>query len=155
MNILCQPRSLFNWNYDFSGPELSGSTRLNHFTEQGEIVLNGSPYPVVKDGFLSGQWRLEQEGKTLLTARKPNPLTRRFELTGSGITATLVASSPFSRGTVLTSEAGVVEFKRAHPFTRKARITGDQCDLTLVAFAFWLSALTWRRAASNNGGGSS
>lgn len=55
VNILCQPRSLFNWNYDLSGRDLSGSTRLNHFTEQGEVVLNGRSYAVIKDGFLSGQ----------------------------------------------------------------------------------------------------
>lgn len=156
MDILCKPRSLFNWNFEPSGSDWSGSTLLRHFTEQRELVVNGQTFAVVKDGFFSGQWRLEENGKTILTAHKPNPLTRRFLLTGQGVSATLAAANPLRRVMVLSTARRSVEIRPGHPFTRRARITGDagdEIDARQAAFAFWLSILTWRRAASNNGGG--
>lgn len=36
-----------------------------------------------------------------------------------------------------------------HAFTRRASITGEVGDFRITAFAFWLTALLWRRAASS------
>ena len=38
-----------------------------------------------------------------------------------------------------------------HGFTRRASITGEWSDFRVVAFAFFLTVITWKRAANNNG----
>lgn len=120
--------------------------------EQGTIEIEGREFAVRKHGFASGTWSLESGGQVLLTARKSNPFTRTFVISGHDTSAELRAGSPFTRGMVLTGRNTDCRIEPRHPFTRRATIVGSCPDPVLTCFAFWLTVVTWRRAANSSAG---
>ena len=89
---------------------------------------------------------MERDGKTLYTADKPNPLRRRFEISGEGRKGMLEAD--FGRTMTFRGNKDSHTMAPRHPFTRKAIITRRESDLVLTAFTFWLTVLTWKRSAN-------
>ena len=62
------------------------------------------------------------------------------------------AAAPIGR-TFHISTAGTTQgtIRPAHPFTRRAFVEcNDSVPELVQLFAFWLAALTWKRAAKNN-----
>jgi hypothetical protein len=102
---------------------------------------------------LSGHWSVEEEGKVLAEALKPNALFRAFEIHCDSLDFTAQAPSVFSRGYEIVSEGSVVgTLRTVHAFTRRATIECQQSVPELAqVFAFWLAVITWRRSASNGG----
>ena len=148
--IECLPCGVCSWNYDLEGDGHSTQTVLHGFGEEGNLRVDGEFFDVVKDGIWSGCWRLESGAGTLFTAQKTSAFTRTFEITGREGGAVLSAESGFGRTMLLEGERVNVRIQPVHAFTRRAGIRGEAADFRLVAFAFWLTAVTWRRAASNN-----
>lgn len=131
-----------------TGDGWRATVRLRPMRERGRIELGDVEYAVVKHGIASGKWTLEGAGGILLTARKHNPFTRRFGIVGAGVQADLRAPSVVSRRMELTGGGVHCRIRPQHGFTRRATIVGDCADVPLVCFAFWLTVLTWRRAAN-------
>lgn len=154
--IECLPCGICSWNYDLSGDGHRAETILRLLGEQGELGVDGESFSVVKEGVWSGCWRLESASGVLFTAQKSSAFMRTFEISGRAGGAVLSADSAFKRAMRLEGDQANVTIRPVHAFTRRAVITGEAQDFRLVAFAFWLTALLWRRAASNNsnGGGS-
>lgn len=148
--ILCLPKGLCSWNFDVTENGHSASVQLNWMGEQGSITIDGNRHEVLKHGVFSGQWTLEANSTTMATARKPNPFTRSFELTTSLGTVALRAESAFGRTMVLEGAGFNGVIAPAHSFTRRASITGEVPDFQIACFAFWLTALLWRRAAQSD-----
>ena len=154
MKITFRPQSFFSWNFELSGERDRAKVEFHWLTEQGEITTQDGNYKIVKDGFLSGRWDLlSEDGKTQYSAHKPNPFTRRFEITGPGLQGVLQASG-LGRRMNFTSRGGDLSIATNHLFTRGGQIQGTIDDFALSSFAFWLSALTWRRMARRNNGSS-
>jgi hypothetical protein len=151
--IECLPRGICSWNYDLDGDGHRAQTILGGWGERGGLRVDGEFFDVVKEGIWSGRWRLESGSGTLFTAQKVSAFTRTFEISGREGRAVLSAESAFGRTMRLEGERVNVTIQPAHPFTRRAGISGEVADFRLVAFGFWLTALLWRRAASNNSGG--
>jgi hypothetical protein len=151
--IECLPCGICSWSYDLSGDGHRAETVLRGFGEQGELRVDGEAFDVVKEGIWSGCWRLESGSGTLFTAQKASAFMRTFEITGREGGAVLSAESAFKRTMRLEGERANVTIRPVHAFTRRAGITGEAADFRLVAFAFWLTVLLWRRAASNNSNG--
>ncbi len=99
---------------------------------------------------MSGTWVLQQNGRELMMARKPNPFTRTMEILYGGNRYLLEAKSAFGRTMILSGRGTSCEITPAHSFTRRASISGQWEDFTTVAFAFWLTSLMWKRAAQSN-----
>jgi len=150
--IDCRPQGICSWNYALTGEGWQASVRVGAMREQGAIEIDGRGFMIRKHGFASGTWTLESGGQVLLTARKGNPFTRTFAINGRDMDAELRAASPFSRGMVLTGRGSDARIQPRHPFTRRASIDGPCPDPLLACFAFWLSVITWRRAANNSAG---
>lgn len=148
--IECLPCGICSWSYDLSGDGHRAETVLRGFGEQGKLRVDGESFDVVKEGIWSGRWRLESISGTLFTAQKASAFMRTFEITGRDGGSVLSADSAFKRAMRLEGDQANVTIRPVHAFTRRAEITGEAADFRLVAFAFWLTALLWRRAASNH-----
>lgn len=151
--IECRPRGLFSWNFDLTDPSHQASVEFNWVGEQGAIDIDGVRHEVAKHGVFSGQWELVCQGIRVFSARKSSPFTRTFEIRGAGTSASLRAESAMGRTMVLEGSGLACRISPAHPFTRRAGISGTCDDFRLACFAFWLTVLTWRRAASSGAGG--
>ena len=151
--IQCTPRGICSWNYQLDGGRDQAISEFDWMGEQGRLIINGEDHAVSKHGFFSGRWSLDSNRGTLFTAQKPNAFTRSFEISGAAGSAVLSARSAFGRTMILQGSGVDCEISPAHAFTRRAVITGHYDDFRLVSFAFWLTALVWRRAARNNAGG--
>jgi hypothetical protein len=81
---------------------------------------------------------------------KRNALTRSFDIHARSGQYSLEAASFAMRSMVFRGPGGSATIAPAHAFTRRAIIDGSCPDFEIMCFAFWLTALTWRRAANNN-----
>ena len=153
--IECLPAGICSWNYLLRGDGHEARLDFNWTGEQGHLWIDTEEYRIKKDGLFSGSWRMESAEGILFHARKTSAFTRTFEITGGGVQATLHAASAFGRTMILDSGAEQSVISPVHPFTRRASMSGKCGDFRLAAFAFWLTGLTWRRAASSSGGGGS
>jgi hypothetical protein len=151
--IECLPAGICSWDYLLRGDGHDAQVEFNGIGEQGRLLVDREPFRIEKDGMFSGSWRMVSEHGTLFAARKPSALSRSFEISGAGIHATLHAASAFGRTMILEGGGRQLLIAPAHPFTRRASITGTCDDFRLAAFAFWLTGLLWRRAANSSGGG--
>ena len=157
--LTCLPRSICSWNFLVRGT-MGGEAGLtfNWFTEQGTIDWNGTEYEVVKHGPFSGHWTLEIPGRVVMNAQKSSAFTRTFELDGSCGPLTLQARSMLTREfEIFDAEKLVGTIVPMHMFTRRAKIFTEarvDCDSKLSElaqlFAFWLVALTWKRATKSD-----
>jgi hypothetical protein len=150
--IDCRPQGICSWNYYLTGDGWQASLRIGSFGEQGCMQIGGRNFDIRKHGFASGLWTAEIGGQPVLTARKCNPFSRTIEIAGAHTQATLQCASVFSRTMMLIGPDTHCEITPRHPFTRRAVITGRSGDIPLTCFAFWLTAVLWRRAARSNNG---
>ena len=148
--ILCTPKGIFSWNYILSGAGHSAIVELDWMREQGTITIDGKPHDVRKHGALSGHWTLEADSTTLASAQKSSAFTRSFDLTAPSGDLVLRARSALGRTMLLDGTGFHAVIAPAHPFTRRASITGQVPDFRMACFAFWLAALVWRRAAQSD-----
>ena len=150
--LTCLPQSLCSW--DFRVPDAaSGPAALtfNFFSEQGSLTLGGLEHSVRKHGPLSGHWTLERAGAVSAEARKPNALSRSFEVRCGDAPLRVEAQSASTRSFNLLAAGSVVgTIQPAHPFTRRAFIEcGAAVPELAQLFSFWLVVVTWRRAAND------
>jgi hypothetical protein len=150
--IECLPASVCSWNYLLRGNGHEARVDFNWMGEQGRLWIDSQEYRIEKDGLFSGSWRMLSDQGTLFTARKTSPFTRTFEIAGNSIQANLHAASAFGRTMILDSGGEQSVIAPAHPFTRRASMSGICGDFRLAAFGFWLTGLAWRRAAHSSGG---
>lgn len=151
--LTCLPKSLCSWDYRIRGAAAGdGAVTFNWLSEQGTISLGGVTLNVVKQGWLSGKWTLDSGIGAYATAVKPSALFRSFDVEAGEQKFKVAAASPLGRTfEIATAERKLGTIRPAHPFTRRAFVECDESVSELVQlFAFWLAALTWKRASNNN-----
>lgn len=153
--IQCLPRGICSWGYLISGGGHKGGTEFNTWSERGSLSADGHHFQVVKGGWLSGEWTLTDGTEVVARAIKTSPFTRSFELSTPDGALSLKAVSPFGRAMYLSGRGTDCEISPDHAFTRRATIRGDAGDFRITVFAFWLTAMVWRRAANNSSNGGS
>jgi hypothetical protein len=150
--LSCFPQSLCSWDFRVVGVSAGPAIlTFDFFTEQGVLASGDDHFSVRKHGFLSGHWSLERGNDTCGDAKKPSAMFRSFDLRVGKFRFFVKAQSAFVRSyDILADEALVGTIRPAHAFTRRAFIECDSSVPELAQlFAFWLVALTWRRAANN------
>lgn len=148
--LTATPHGLFSWNYTLSGKGQSAELVARWIREKGRIRLNGETLEVRKNGWWSGSWTLRRNGAIVAEAKKSSLFTRSFRIkTGKG-RYSLTASSFFTRTMRLKGPGHDLVISRAGIFSRKADLKGQWDDFSLVAFAMWLTVLTWKRRSRNN-----
>jgi hypothetical protein len=149
----CLPQSMCSWDYLVRGAATGEATvTFNWLSEQGTISLGGVTLNVTKQGWLSGKWTLDSGMGAYATAVKPSALFRSFDLEAGEQKFKVAAASTLGRTFEISAGGQTLgTIRPAHPFTRRAFVECDASVSELVQlFAFWLTALTWRRAAKNN-----
>jgi hypothetical protein len=150
--LTCVPQSLLSGDYEVTGASAGeGTVTFGLFTEEGGISLGRSEFAIRKHGWLSGKWSLEAGGKTYADAYKPSGLFRLFEVRSGEMLLTVKAQSAIARSFELVCQGATVGgIHPAHPFTRRSRIEcSSSVPEVVLLFAFWLAALTWRRASQS------
>jgi hypothetical protein len=151
--LTCLPLGLCSWNYRILGTTQGQAViTFTAMGEQGGIDLGGRRYSIGKQGWLSGRWDLEGGGQVLGTAAKLSPFFRSFAIHAGDVHLSLQAQALVARPFDLRVDGkNVGSIWPAHAFTRRAFIDCDPSVPELIQlFAFWLAALTWRRAARNS-----
>ena len=132
--------------------QLVACTQHDWMSEQGSIEIGSRRLKVVKHGMASGKWTIEDGGDALVTAFKPNPLTRRFELSLADDRYELAAWTLSRCFDLKLGASMVASIAPDHPFTRRSTIrTEESLPLELTTFAFWLAVLCWRRVSKTAG----
>jgi hypothetical protein len=148
------PKSWFSWNFSILEDDVEvAGLDVAWMRERGQLTfIGGNEYDFYRQGWLSGLFLLEGDGTVLAQADKPNPFTRRFEVTFGSQTLTLVAQSPFTRAfDVYDGDRRIGSVYPDHCFTRKTTIDLPvDIPPPVKAFLFWLVALMWRRTAHNS-----
>ena len=146
--IECRPLSICSWGFKLSGENFSAETDIDWVGESGEIAVNGRVLTVTKTGIFSPEWTLAENGITVATATKNSMLTRSFKIGSNDQSFDLEALSPFARSMSLVGAGISMNIEPVHPFTRRATISGTSNNDAVVAFAFWLTLLIWRRQSN-------
>ena len=155
--IRCMPRGICSWEFSLDGDGHHAILEFNWGGEQGRITADGIRFEVRKHGVFSGHWTLDRAGREVVTAQKPTPFARTFEIRDHNGAVVLRAESPFSRRFRIERFGDTVATVFPdHPFTRRATIESviaQKQEFTTVSFCFWLVVLIWRRAAHSSAGG--
>ena len=152
MQYRCLPIGLCSWDFRIMRDQtIVACTRHDWMTEQGSIEIDTKTLAVVKHGVMSGEWSINVGGEAIATAIKPNPFTRRFELTASEKSYELAAVAMSRCFNLKQDGTTVASIAPDHPFTRRSSIQADDSmPIELTAFAFWLAVLCWQRDASSD-----
>jgi len=144
--IRCVPRGICSSSFYLEDGRHDAELRFNAFGEGGELIVDGRSLTVEKEGFFSSGWSLVDGGEVVAQARKTSAFTRTIEGEGPGGAFVLSAESVFGRTMLLEGAGGTAVIAPDHAFTRRASIEGSTTDFTTACFAFWLTAMLWRRA---------
>ncbi|GEM_PF-1070116 len=145
------PRSLFSW--DFSLQSDRGETlslKLHFFEEGGEFSWEGREYVLSREGWMSGDFYLEQDGRILIRARKESLFERVFTVNLDDREWLLEPRSVLSREFVLR-EGGeeIASICPLHAFTRSSHLQfPEDLGIPEQLFLFGLAVLMWKRADS-------
>lgn len=145
----CRPRGICSWTFALGDSSLAAEVRIHALGERGELRIGAQDYEVRKSGLASGHWTLAANDEIVYSAQKATPFQRTFAFDGP-FAAQMHATSAFLRAMELRSGRHMAVVAPVHAFTRRATIVGSWPDDRLVVFAFWLTALLWRRAARRN-----
>ena len=142
------PDGWLSWDFTiFDDQKAIAKIDLAWVREAGELYLDGSSYRFFREGLLSGAFILEQEGRVLARAEKPNALTRSFKVESNDKSYILEAESALQRKFVLRAGGQTIGAVRPeHAFTRKA-IIDLPADIALPVkiFMVWLTLILWKR----------
>jgi hypothetical protein len=146
--LTARPRSWFSWDFEvFDGDTFVALLDLSWLRERGEMILHERRFEIGREGILSGDFKLWDDGDTVASATKPSVLFRCFVVRFDGHEYTLRARSPLTRRFVLLSGERVVgSIAPDHPFTRRMSIDlPDEIPLEVQVFITWLVVILWRR----------
>lgn len=147
----CLPIGICSWNYEITdGAENYAVIKLTHFGERGSITANGEQFTIHTPSIFHSRWTLNQGVSSIFSANKMNLFTRTVEICAGSDKFELKGVSPFTREMILQGAGISCILEPQHPFTRRATISGTWDDFRLVAFGFWLTAMSWRRASQSS-----
>jgi hypothetical protein len=151
--IECLPNGVCSWNYSLRGDGHRAELEFAWAGESGAMVVDGARFVIEKGGMLSGLWNLRRGGKVVARGEKRNAFQRSFDVMGEAGRFELGAESFAGRTMVMSGGGCRAVMAPHHPFTRRATIEGRLPEFEMVCFGFWLTVLTWRRAASHAAAG--
>lgn len=153
--IECRPMGICSWDFELRGEGRMASLGFAWPREHGWINLEGRSLDIQKQSFFVGSWHVLEGGSVRARVEKRSAFTRSFDLITPSGSYILEAEFIGTRTMRLQGPDADARVTAAHMFTRRAVIDGRLPDFETLALAFWLTALTWRRAAKNNHAGAS
>jgi len=142
------PTSLFSKNIRLQQKnELVGEVDVSVWREEARLELQEGTYELRREGFGSGDFLLEQDGKIVARATKPSIFQCSFEVDLPTRHVTLRKLSVWNRRFGLFE--GERQIGSVYPqgiFTKRSSIDlPADWPLANRAFVFWLAFLVWKR----------
>ena len=121
------------------------------FRAHGSIQHGLIHHDVRKQGLFSEHWTLERHGQRIAEAHKDS-FIRRYTVSADCGVFVVQAEGIFTRDfEILCGESVAGTIRPAHGFTRRAFIhCSDAVPEICQLFAFWLTALSWKRASESS-----
>jgi len=148
--IDCLPQGICSWQFSFTIKDQDIVSDVGRFRDQGWFSIDGERYQIEKESLFGNAWSVKHRGMTVVRAEKAGIFSRCWEIKYHQQTFQLQPTSLFARGLALVkNDKPLLQINRKHPFTRRAvlELQDDALAPELVAFAFWLSTVIWRRKA--------
>lgn len=147
----CLPKGVCSWDFNLETEDEISSISFDVMREAGEIVIGALRFEIKKTSMFAGHWTLWFKGQQVAEAVKSSPLHRTFNLSGDGQAYTVEPYAVMSNRFILKlDEVRIGRIEPDHMFTRRATIyLEEDMPRHLMSFAFWLTALMWRRAAQS------
>ena len=143
-----EPIRWFSWAFtvDDDGRPL-GTLDISNWRERGVLTVAGRTFTIARQGFVSGDFRLESDGTIVATANRPSVFRRGFAVTFSGRTLRLRPRSAWGRALVLhEGEREVGDIRRRSMWSRGATaMLPDTLPMPVRLFVLWLAVLIWKR----------
>jgi hypothetical protein len=123
---------------------------VSSWRESSVLTIEGVRYEAYREGWMSGLFVLEQNGRIVARAEKPSAFCRKYLLRYADQEYRLDAASAFGRKFVLLQGSRQIgSIARASWCTREAMADlPDTLPLHLRAFIIWLTMMQWRRDQS-------
>ncbi|HVS00668.1 MAG TPA: hypothetical protein VMW27_28875 [Thermoanaerobaculia bacterium] len=124
--------------------------------EAGEVLIEGQPYKLYREGLMSGAFLLEKEGQVVARAIKVSAFRSQFDLELGTHRCSLKRASIFGRSfSVLQGGDVLGSIRPAGVFTRRALIDlPPDWPAPVQVFVFWLVLVIWNRDRSAAAGSS-
>lgn len=143
-----EPTRWFSWAFSVADDgKLLGTLDISVWRERGDLTVAGRTFTIVRDGFISGGFRLESDGTIVAAATRPSVLKRGFVVTFSGRTLRLRPRSAWGRALVLQEgEREVGDIRPRTVWSRRATATlPGTLPAPVRLFVLWLAMLIWKR----------
>jgi hypothetical protein len=153
--LTLEPTAWYSWAFTVArdGRALS-ALDISTWRERGDLVVEGEPYRIAREGLCSGDFRLESVGGGVLaTATKPSILCRTFRVSSGGRTLTLRPRSIWGRALVVREgDRDVGSITPRGVWTHRATaMLPDDLPLPVQTFLLWLAVLIWKRESDSGG----
>jgi hypothetical protein len=146
-----RPRNLFSRDFfiEANGREVS-KLEVPLWREAGAFTIEGQPYRIYREGWMSGAFLLESGGRQIGRAIKPSAFRSQFDLELDGSRYSLQRTALFGRTfTILRGGAEVGSIRPVSVFSRRALIDlPSDWPLSVKVFVFWLVLVIWNRDRS-------
>ncbi|MBW3571579.1 MAG: hypothetical protein KY467_10775 [Gemmatimonadetes bacterium] len=144
------PTGLFSNGFRLQQPHGTvAELHVSGWREKAEFAMHGGRYRLYRQGFASGAFVLEGNGRILARAVKPSAFRARFHVEVGGRTFELRRTAWSGNFGLFDGGTQVGTIRRAGMFTRRAIIDlpGDW-PLAAQVFVFWLALVIWNRDQS-------
>jgi hypothetical protein len=127
--------------------QLLGELTNSFWRGKGELEVQEATYELYREGWFSGDFLLERDGKVIGRASKPSALRNRFEIDLPDRQVVLRKPSSFDRRViVLDREREIGSIYPLGAFTRRTAIDlPDDLPLPSRVFLFWIVFNVWKR----------
>ena len=142
-----EPTRLFSWAFAVADDgKPVGTLDISAWRERGHVTVAGQTFTIIREGFVSSDFRLESGGTIVATATKPSAFRREFAITFSGRTLRLRPRSAWGRALALHEGDREVGEARRGAWSRRATATvPETLPLPVRFFVLWLAVLIWKR----------
>lgn len=126
---------------------LLGELATSFWRGNGQLELEEGTYELYREGWFSGDFLLELDGKVVARASKPSAFQNRFEVEMPNRRVVLHKPSSYNRLVILLD--GEKQIGSIYPlgvFTRRTGIDlPDDWPLPIRVFLFWIVFTIWKR----------
>lgn len=143
-----RPRNLFSRDFfiEAEGREMA-VLEVPLLREAGSFSIEGQPYRLYREGWMSGAFLLESRGRQIARAIKPSAFRAQFDLELDGHRYSLQRAALFGRTfSVLRDGVEVGSIRPVSVFSRKAFIDLPvDWPFPVKVFVWWLVLVIWNR----------
>jgi hypothetical protein len=127
--------------------QLLGELTISIWRGKGQLELQEGTYHLYREGWVTGDFLLELNGKVVARASKPSALRNRFEIELPNRRLVLRKPSSYNRRIIVLD--GEKEIGSIYPLGAFTRRTGidlpDDLPLPIRVFFFWIVFSVWKR----------